>query len=67
MAGPVPRLAMHIAGGQEHRPLRIREHGAERVVASVSRLPGEPKSGVEQVDFTPGAPRNLQGSVTLFF
>jgi len=33
----------------------------------LSRLPGEPAQGVEQVDYTPGAPFNVQGSVTLYF
>jgi TonB family protein len=33
----------------------------------VSRLPGEPTAGVEEVDYTPGAPINVQGSVTIFF
>jgi hypothetical protein len=33
----------------------------------VSRLPGEPRAGVEQTDYTPGAPFNVQGSVTVFF
>jgi outer membrane receptor protein involved in Fe transport len=33
----------------------------------VSRLPGEPAAGVEETDYTPGAPFNVQGSVTVFF
>ena len=33
----------------------------------VSRLPGEPRGGVEETDYTPGAPFNVQGSVTVFF
>jgi TonB family protein len=33
----------------------------------VSRLPGEPIAGVEQTDYTPGNPINVQGSVTAFF
>jgi len=33
----------------------------------VSRLPGEPPGGVEQVDYTPGAPRNVQATLTVYF
>ncbi|MHB1845449.1 MAG: TonB-dependent receptor domain-containing protein [Deltaproteobacteria bacterium] len=35
--------------------------------AYVSRLPGEPAAGVSEVDFSPGDPFNVQGTLTFYF
>jgi outer membrane receptor for monomeric catechols len=39
----------------------------EAQFASVSRLPGEPPQGVNDVNFTPGAPINVTGTLVVYF